>query len=186
MGNIKNMDNIEKGLKKLEFVNQWIANCDTKSSFIFAFLGVLLTIIFSSSIGEDMISVFSFKKATKIDCDSIGNFICLLCVIAFLIGVIITFYYIYFTLKAKIDPKVYTQADLKTDSNIFYGTIASKEYSLFKKDSNEETDTDFINDINSQIFINSKIATEKFSNYNRSLIWSIVTFALFILFMILR
>jgi len=180
------MENTEKGLKKLEFINQWISNCDTKSSFIFAFLGVLLTIIFSSTIGEDMISVFSFKKATKIDCESIGNFICLLCVIAFLVGTAITFYYIYFTLKAKIDPQIYTQTDLKTDSNIFYGSIASKKYELFKTESDNETDADFISDINSQIFINSKIATEKFNNYNKSLFWSIVTFVLFILFIILH
>lgn len=180
------MDNTEKGLKKLEFVNQWIANCDTKSSFIFAFLGVLLTIIFSSTIGEDMVSVFSFKKTTKIDCESIGNFICLLCVIAFLISVAITFYYIYFTLKAKVTPQIYTQTGLKTDSNIFYGTIASKEYELFNKESNEETELDFIHDINSQIFINSKIATEKFNNYNKSLFWSIVTFAFFTLFIIIH
>lgn len=26
--------NIEKSIKKLEFINQWIFNCDTKSSFV--------------------------------------------------------------------------------------------------------------------------------------------------------
>lgn len=180
------MDKVEKGLKKLEFVNQWIANCDTKSSFIFAFLGVLLTIIFSSSIGEDMVSVFSFRKAAKIDCDSIRNFFCLLCVIAFLIGIVITFYYVYSTLKAKINPQVYSQTGCITNSNIFYGTIASKEYELFKNECNNEADSDFINDINSQVFINSNIAAEKFKSYNKSLIWTLITFALFILFIILK
>lgn len=170
----------------MEFINQWISNCDTKSSFIFAFLGVLLTIIFSSTIGEDMVSVFSFKKAAKIDCDSVRNFFCFLCVIAFLIGVVVTFYYIYFTLKAKIDPKTYTQTGVKTDSNIFYGTIASKKYESFKKECDDETDSDFINDINSQIFINSNIATEKFKNYNKSLMWALITFALFALFILLN
>lgn len=180
------MENTEKGLKKLELINQWIANCDTKSSFIFAFLGVLLTIIFSSTIGEDMVNAFSFEKAAKMDCDTVRNFLCLLCVIAFLAGVATTFYYIYFTLKAKIDPKTYTQAGLKTDSNIFYGTIASKKYESFKKECDDETDSDFINDINSQIFINSNIATEKFKNYNKSLVWALITFALFLLFTILN
>lgn len=180
------MDRTEKELKRLEFVNQWIANCDTKSSFIFAFLGVLLTIIFSSTIGEDMISVFSFKKAAKIDCVSIGNFLQLLCVILFLVGIIVTFYYIYFTLKAKVDPKTYTQTNLRTNSNLFYGAISPKNYELFKKECEDETDSGFIDDINSQVFINSKIATEKFNNYNKSLIWSIITFSLFLLFLIFK
>lgn len=180
------MENTEKGLKKLEFINHWISNCDTKSSFIFAFLGVLLTIIFSSTLGEDMASVFSLKKAENIDCDTLKNFFCLLCVTAFFIGVVITFYYIYFTLRAKINPKVYSQAGLKTDSNIFYGTIASKKYESFKMECDNETDSDFINDLNSQIFINSNIATEKFKNYNKSLMWALITFALFILFILLN
>jgi hypothetical protein len=180
------MDNAEKGLKKLEIVNHWISNCDTKSSLIFAFLGILLTIIFPSSLGEEMVSVFNFKIAKEINFISVKKFFCLLCVIVFLIGVVMTFCYIYFTLKARISPEVYTQSGLKTDSNIFYGSIASKKYELFKKESNNETDSDFTNDINSQIFINSNIATEKFNNYNKSLIWTLITFAFFILFIILN
>src|SRR5690606_7602617 len=164
------MENIDKSVKKLEMINQWISNCDTKSSFILTFYGVVLTIIFTSNIGGEMINSFSFIKAKEVNCESIRNFILILTTIAFFITSVITFYQIYLTLKGRIDTKVYDQNRLKTNSNIFYGSIASKTFESFENESNNEDELTYLNDLNSQVFINANIACEKFKHYHKCVI----------------
>jgi hypothetical protein len=180
------MENIEKSTKKLELLNQWIANCDTKSSFILTFYGVVLTIIFTSNIGGEMINSFSFSKADETNCESIRNFILVLTTIAFFITSIITFYQIYSTLKGRIDPKVYQQNGLKTNSNVFFGSIALKTFLDFESESNNEDEPNFLNDINSQVYINSKIVDQKFKHYNKSLFWMFISLGILILYLIVK
>lgn len=180
------MENIDKSTKKLELINQWISNCDTKSSFILTFYGVVLTIIFTSNIGGEMISTFSFSKAKEVNCESFGNFILLLTTIAFFITSVITFYQIYLTLKGRIDTKVYDQNGLKTNSNIFYGSIASKTFESFENESNNEEELAYLNDLNSQVFINANIACEKFKHYNKSVLWMFISLGIFLFYVILK
>lgn len=180
------MENIDKSAKKLELINQWISNCDTKSSFILTFYGVVLTIIFTSNIGGEMISCFSFSKAKEFNCESLGNFFLLLTTIAFFITSLVTFYQIYSTLKGRIDAKVYKQNGLKTDSNIFFGSIASKTFDSFENESNNEDDLTYLNDMNSQVFITAKIASEKFKHYNKSVLWMFISLGIFILYVMVK
>jgi hypothetical protein len=180
------MEKIENSTKRLELINQLISNCDTKSSFILTFYGVVLTIIFTSNIGEEMINSFSFIRAKEIDWESFGKFILLLISIAFLISSTLTLYQIYSTLKGRIDTKVYSQNGLNTDSNIFFGSISSKTFEVFQNESNNEDESTYLNDLNSQVYINSKIVNEKFKNYNKSLFWMMISLAIFILYVIIK
>lgn len=180
------MENIDKSAKKLELINQWISNCDTKSSFILTFYGVVLTIIFTSNIGGEMINPFSFSKAKETNCKSIGNFILLLSTIAFFITSVITFCQIYLTLKGRIDTKVYDQNGLKTNSNIFFDSIASKTFENFENESSNEDKVAYLNDLNSQVFINANIASEKFKHYNKSLFWMFISLGIFILYIAIK
>lgn len=178
------MENIEKATKKLDSINQWISNCDTKSSFVLTFFGVVLTIIFTSKVGEEMISSFSFQNADEVNQKTVTNFVLLLISLFFIIGSLITFYYIYLTLKGRINDKVYEQNALNTNSNIFFRSIASKTFENFEKESNSEGKSEYLNDLNSQVFINANIVTLKFKHYNKSLLWmsiSLITFLTFIL-----
>lgn len=180
------MENIDKSTKKLELINQWISNCDTKSSFILTFYGVVLTIIFTSNIGGEMISTFSFSKTKEVNCESFINFILLLTTIAFFITSIVTFYQIYSTLKGRIDANFYKQNGLKTDSNIFFGSIASKTYDNFENESNNQDELTYLNDMNSQVFINANIASEKFKHYNKSVLWMFISLGIFLFYVILK
>lgn len=180
------MEHIEKSTKKLELVNQWIANCDTKSSFILTFYGVVLTIIFTSNIGGELINSFSFTKAKDINCENFKNLIILLSSIAFFVTSIITFYQIYLTLKGRIDPNVYHQSGLNINSNIFFGSIASKNFIDFENETNSEDIPKYLNDLNSQIFINSKIVNLKFKHYNNSLMWMFISLGIFIVFVVIK
>ena len=180
------MEKIENSTKRLELINHWISNCDTKSSFILTFYGVVLTIIFTSNIGGEMVSCFSFSRAKEVNFESFWNFTLVLITIAFFITSLITFYQIYSTLKGRIDAKVYQQKGLNTSSNIFFGSIASKSFEGFESESNNEDEPSYLNDINSQIYINSKIVDQKFKHYNKSLFWMFISLGLFILYVIVR
>lgn len=179
------MEKIEKNTKKIELVNHWISNCDTKSSFILTFYGVVLTIIFTSAIGGEMTSCFAYVKAKDIAGESIKNFALLLITILFFITSIATFYQIYLTLKGRIDPKLYQQKGLQEKSNIFFGSIASKTFEDFEKESDDDEDA-YLNDLKSQVFINANIATEKFKHYNKSLFWMFISLGVFLLYVILK
>jgi hypothetical protein len=184
IGKFNNMENIEKATKKLDSINQWISNCDTKSSFVLTFFGVVLTIIFTSKVGEEMISSFSFQNADEVNQKTVFNFFLVLISSFFIISSLITFYHIYLTLKGRINDKVYGQNALNTDSNIFFRSIASKTFENFEKESNSEDKSKCLNDLNSQVFINANIVTLKFKHYNKSLLWmsiSLITFLVFIL-----
>lgn len=180
------MEPIDKSIKKLEIVIQWISNVDTKSSFVLAFYGIMTTIMFASDIGNRIINTLSYIPAQDINGESIKLFIALAIVILLLISILITFYFIFQTLKGRLNPNVYQQHGLRTDSNLFFGTVASKSYSKFEEQTNAENDNDFLNDVNSQVFINSNIVNRKFKLYNRSLIWLIISFLLFLIFMIIQ
>jgi hypothetical protein len=180
------MEKIEKSTKRLEIVNQWISNCDTKSSFILTFYGIVLTIIFTSNCGAEMISTFSFSKSIDIEFENFKNFILLILAISFYITSIITFYQIYSTLKGRIDAKVYQQNGLNSNSNIFFGSIASKTFDTYQNESNNEDEQTYLNDLNSQVFINSNIVSEKFKHYNKSLFYMFISLALFLLYNVLK
>jgi len=184
--NIIAMESIDKSIKKLELVNQWIFNVDTKSSFVLTFYGVIITIIFASELGNKMISTLTYVPAQNINGYSIKLFFSLVVVIVFFIAAIITFYNIYQTLKGRINPKIYQKQGLQTDSNLFFGTIANKTYSEFVEQTNTENDDEFLNDLNSQVYINSNIANSKFRYYNKSIIWLIISFVLFLIFIIIK
>ncbi|PZX95324.1 hypothetical protein DOS84_01810 [Flavobacterium aquariorum] len=180
------MEKIDKSLKKLEIINQWISNCDTKSSFILTFFGVITTIIFTSNIGNEMIQSLSFSKASDIDWTSIKNFLCFIITISFFISATITLYQIYLTLIGRIDTKIYSQEKLNINSNIFFGTISAKTFKDYEIETNGEDNEKYLNDINSQIFINSNIVNEKFKYYNKSLLWSLITFGVFLIYILIK
>lgn len=180
------MEKIENSCKRIELINQWISNCDTKSSFILTFYGVVLTIIFTSSIGSEMVSFLSCTRATELNWESFVNFILLLTTIGFFVTSVITFYQIYLTLKGRTNVKIYQQNGLNTDSNIFFGTIAKKTFITFESEINRENEVNYLNDLNSQIYVGANIATEKFKHYNKSLFWMFVSLGVFLFHIILK
>lgn len=163
---------IEKAKSKFEIVNQWISNCDTKSSILLAFYGVLLTVVFTSEITCKISTTLSMTaNLNDIGLTEIMNFISLISIIVFFVCSFLCLLFVYNTLKARINADAYSQPELKTDSNIFFLKISNKTYIDFKRVTNTEENEDYLNDLNSQIYINSKIATQKFKAYNKSLLF---------------
>ena len=82
-------------------------------------------------------------------------------------------------LIGRIDSKVYKEHKLKTNSLLFFGSIANMNYSSYKEKCEKESKGQLINDINSQIYINSKICDYKFKLYNYSIKLLISSFIIF-------
>lgn len=184
------MNKQEGELSNLDRINNWISNCDTKSSFILTLLGVVVTIILTSDFILEKLNVIfqSIRDNKEWDITMISLKYCIV-FIMFLVMLYYLSYSIYYLLNvltANIDINSIDKGNekLKRDSNMFFVTIASKQYDEFKEDST----TNISEDICSQIYINSHICTTKFSNYNKSiekLKKGLVCFVIFILSLII-
>ena len=175
-------EQIEEAKSSLERINSWINSCDSKAGTVLALTGVLLTIIFTNDGMAEMYNVLQnimppanfctilyigfLGIATFMLCDGIARLI--------------------FTLVARINSNVYNEPDLITDSVLFFGKISDKaSYQVFQNDVLNMTKEEYLNDLLSQIYINSKIANEKHVNYNKGIKWTIIGFiALVVMFLI--
>lgn len=152
----------------LNRINLWIDNCDKKASFLLAFVGVSLTIFFTSNITikikeQLVIPFFSYWK------DGIGG-ICFLrftigvCLIVGLFCILCALLNLLYCLRARTDYSKFKQLGIESKSLMFYQHIASMHYSDFCKAQNNH-----YNDLRSQIYINACICTDKFKYYNKAL-----------------
>ena len=160
--------------KNLERVNFWVTNCDSKVSYLLTLQGIILTIIFTSSYATCIVETLSFKF-TFVDFgwNSIFRFIEGVCLYSFIILMLMSLYNAYLTLRARLDPKVFQENGLITDSVLFFETIADRKFTDFLADQQNTTNVNsntLDNDIDSQVFINSKICQLKFKHYNRLLL----------------
>jgi hypothetical protein len=163
-------DIAEKRYKSLERTQFWITNCDTKCSFILAFIGIILTIIFTSNTFQEL-----FKETVKLKPDlkhvTAGSILRLITYWLFWLYVyfnVRTIQYIFNALTAQTDSSVFKDSNLITDSLLFFGTVGKKSFDQYKAAENAAqgfSDDDLL----SQILINSKIAVLKFDRYNIAL-----------------
>lgn len=173
----------EESIKTMERINFWISNCDTKISFALAFAGILIGGFFSSSIITGSLEELVNKLKVIKDMKNLGEALYIgattLVLIAFILLIITSVTYLFRGIKGSIDPTVYTQDKLTTDSYQFFGTIQNKAFTSFKDGFEAQTQNKLQNDYLSQIYVNSKICKRKFDLYNKGLtclIYSTVTF----------
>ena len=68
-----------------------------------------------------------------------------------------------------------------TDSVLFFGKISDRaSYQIFQNDILSIKKEDYLKDLLSQVYINSKIANEKYVNYNKGIKWTKIGFIAFI------
>ena len=92
-------------------------------------------------------------------------FVLLLIAAAFLVT---SCFYLFKAISADINYKrMYDEnPGLVKKSYVFFGTINGMSFDDFKKE-----EVDYLDDLRSQIYVNSKIATAKFNNYTEGLYW---------------
>lgn len=170
-------DGNKRGKEELQFtlesVNSWLNNCDQKAGILLAVIGVAITILFT---GDFVKFIREFIFAPFVDfCEdqgehvfSWGRFTVFFLLVFAALFLILSCYYLFKAIGANINyAKMYEEnPGLVKKSYLFFGTISSMKYEDFKKD-----EVDYEEDLKSQIYVNSKIAINKFRNYNEGLSW---------------
>lgn len=157
----------------------WTSNCDTKASIVLAFIGVLVSITFTSdyllkSIETQVNNIIVYWRVGT-GTFSISATLLFASLICFIILIGLSFFHAISSLKAN------TKCD--NDSIIFFGKIANcttKEEYIEKV--NNITDKDLETDKLSQIFTCATICNKKFELYNKSVMFLYMGLFLFVCF----
>lgn len=162
--------------QRLDRVNCWINNCDQKAGILLAFCGAFVAVLLTSDvIGkgyyylvepfysywlDEADATFSFKRAT------------LFC------GLLPIIYYgwnmVYNLLlalkpKTKIEDFDNNSSPIISNSKLHFQSIAKKSYREFQTESKWQSETEYLDDLCTQIYCNSKICNDKFDNYTKGL-----------------
>ena len=151
----------------------FVRNCDSKASAILAIYGVIFTIILTTDSPKMFISKICFVFAMK----SFGN---ILFIVLLVITVLINFsglIQIFLVLNVKV--KVEQKKELDNESKIFFEDIQKKNYVEYKERLLKMSEEDFLDDIISQIYKNSKICSKKYKRYKIGFILSSIGFLAF-------
>ena len=156
----------------LKEVNSWINNCDQKAGILLSVMGVAITLLLTSDfikflrhyIFEPFVLHISAKGEFQF---SWGRFTVFFLLLIAASTIVMTCCYLFRAIKANIDKKMVDEnPGLEKTSRIFFGAISKISYEEFKKVTIKQDE-----DLKSQIYVNSKIATEKYNNYNKGLSW---------------
>ena len=167
--------NEEQMERNLDRINMWIDNCDQKTSFLLAFLGVVATLFLTSDLVSiiKQLLVIPFMGYWR---DNIGSFdflrfVIALCLVVGLISIFIALVRLLLCLMAKTDFSKFKQEGMIEKSGLFFGHIAQMSFSEFV-----EADNELLKDLQSQAYTNACICDSKFKHYNKGL--QLVLFAL--------
>lgn len=165
---------IEITTQTLERNLGFISNCDNKASIILTAVGVLLTIILTSE------GLASIKDILKKSLSQI-TFLNFIYMFMFFSSVIILLSGILFLISVLIARSGISETKGSKNSLIFFGGINSfNRIANYEKAIKKMDKKDLLDDLISQIYINSKIATKKYRKYNLGLKFTVIGFFLFI------
>lgn len=166
-------EDLQEKLNRLDRITSWIENSDSKSSIMMALVGIFVSTLFTNefilnSLQKMITPIIIFWKTDSGSFDvliaiKLSVFICLG---YFLISAL---FYLIKSLTAKTCSKQTGDANVVTDSLIHFGTIQKRTFDDFKSLILTETESNKIEDVLSQIYINSKRCQEKFDYYNKSI-----------------
>lgn len=173
----------------LDRIIGWVENCDTKSTVMTALVGVFVSVLFTSNFItnslQKLVSPISIYWRTGLGSFDLFCTIKLTCFICMIACFLYALFCLLKSLSAKTSSKQTGEKQVKTHSLIHYGSIQNVSYSDFKTSISTETDEDKLEDVLSQIYINSRRCQEKFDDYNKSIKFIRLGIILFVLFVTL-
>ncbi|MFW6016467.1 MAG: Pycsar system effector family protein [bacterium] len=160
----------EDALNILDRIIGFINNCDNKTSIILGIVGVMLSIIFTSNSVNELQSIIRIAIRSS-------NYIYLILLVLFIICLVCGIFYLVFSLFARTNCSSLNQKCLDLNSKLFFHHISNNNsFKEYKEKVLKCSKDEFINEIISQIYINSKICSKKYNYYNRGLILISVSF----------
>jgi len=167
-------EDLELEYQRISF---WINNIDTKISFALGASGVLLGFVLSN---EDLAKTLKeHLKTVELWNDSATLFLLFGLTVILLTVAMWNFLN---GLKAKIDSSKYHQPLMIQKSNIFWGNIAKYNFYSYKYRLVHSELEDWINDMQTQIYINSCICNQKVKFYNNGIFCLKISLLSFVLY----
>lgn len=148
-----------EALDILDRTIDFVRNCDNKASIFLGSFGVILTIVLTTEGLDSLMSIIRAATAHKTFCDVLY----LLLMIGFMITMIFGLSQIIKVLDVTID--FATEEGLDRDSKVFFEHISKNNYLGYRNKLLSTTEEEFLNDITSQIYINSCICRDKYNKY---------------------
>lgn len=171
---------INEAKETLERVNFWICHCDEKVGIMLGVFGVIFSILISID------GIRNYKELFEIMWKSFYGKMFSLSIIFSLIAVIVGIFYLIKTLISITDSKIFKEKYMNTCSKIYFDSISKRtSYKDYKCSFTHMRRQDYINDLLSQVFINSKIASKKHNYYKLGTKMSLLGFALFMILSII-
>lgn len=162
----------------------WTNNCDTKASIVLAFVGVLISVVFSSDYILDTIRV-QVGNIIKFWSDGIGKFSVISTIMFISLGGLLAFMGVCFYNAIKA---LRANINCIEDSIIFFGKIAKLSKEAYIDKVTNITDNEYQQDKLSQIYNCATICNTKFKYYNKSigaLLKGLLSFVAFIVCVII-
>lgn len=174
---VDNSEPVKKGKDDLQHtydtVNSWVNNCDQKAGILLTVVGVAMTILATSDflkclrtyIFVPFVKYWTEETDLAFSQSRFAVFVLLFIAAAMLI---VSCVYLFKAISANINyQRMYNEnPGLVKKSYVFFGSINGMSFDDFKKEN-----VDYLDDLRSQIYVNSKIATAKFNNYTEGLYW---------------
>ena len=168
-------EKIENAKYILDNIKDWINNVDIKISILIAFMGVVLGYILIDSNIDFIERIVTTINNNSLSFSKIAKG---LLVLLLYFNTIFSIIKLIYALKGKINIKEFKESGVTLNSLVFYGSISKYNYEEFNKKIKNQTKQSNINDILSQVYINSKICNKKFKNYNIGLNMAMITIIL--------
>lgn len=154
-----------------ENINNWINNCDNKASIMLGFIGIIASILLTNN---NFITIFIKmlnKVVENIDFSDVLYLIFIFSAIGFIL-------YGTFNIFKVICPTL-QRSDSKNKSLIYYDSISRMDLVDYKNSIFEANENDYLEDLLSQVYINSKICSKKFMNLKNGLYFIVFGLVLF-------
>ncbi|MFX4305417.1 hypothetical protein F8N00_08495 [Exiguobacterium sp. A1_3_1] len=153
-------------LQRLDRHLDWIKSCDTKASIVIAGAGIFLS-IFTAEHSINMLNQILTKAVQNI------NFSSFLYLTFFIISWAIFIHGAYNLVRVlvpmmKKDVLIYQQ-DTRSDSLYYFESIDDKKFPEFKEKMVSETPEEEIEDLLTQIYINARICSSKYTFYKKGI-----------------
>lgn len=163
----ENIYSRDDAYKSLENINSWINNCDTKTSIILALFGVILTMLLTNSIFINQLLNILHLAIKGIN---FSNILYLFFIVGSIVSFLVGAYKLIQVLSPKINFREYKNRVTVEDSIYYFGKISCYgSFNDYRDAIKSKNDKEVVDDLISQIYINSIICQNKFVNFKGGL-----------------
>lgn len=163
-------------INRLDRHLDWIKSCDTKASIVIAGLGLFLTIFTSEQSLKGLGSVLNVAVKDL----NFANLLFLLMVTTSFLSILYGGYNLIRVLVPRLKKDTSLLSNIRNDSLYYFETIADRDFTSFRQSISEESESDEVQDLLSQIYINAKICSIKYKYYGKGIQCSFLGISAFI------